>query len=69
LGARRGADSDAPFGGMTSCATVSGSFVSVRQFLAAFRHEENAVSGWEGEGFSIGGMECERAGETHTAAV
>src|SRR6266852_3312115 len=63
-----GTESDAPFGGMTCCATVSGSFVGVRRFLVAFRYE-NALSGWEGEGFSIGGMECERAGETHLAAL
>jgi len=68
-GLGRQADSDAPFDGMTSCATESGSFVGVRRFLAVFRHEANAPSRWEGEGFSTVGMECERAGETHLAAL
>jgi len=50
---------------MTCCAAVRGSFVGVRRFLAAFHHEEIAPSRWEevGEGFSVEGMDCERAGE------
>jgi hypothetical protein len=45
---------------------VNGSFVGMKRFLAAFHHGETALSRWEGvgEAFSIGGMECERAGET-----
>ncbi|KAI0271942.1 hypothetical protein BGY98DRAFT_1004598 [Russula aff. rugulosa BPL654] len=51
---------------MTCCAAVSGSFVGVRRFLAAFHHEETPLSRWEGEGEggSVGGMDCERAGDT-----